>query len=72
MPLHQARKADFRKGKKIGPNERIHTWEKPKTQPKRGNLSRDEWTALPKTMKIRIIRFWYTDKIDKISFSYMR
>ena len=65
MPLHQARKADFRKGKKIGPNERIHTWEKPKTQPKRSNLSGDEWAALPKTMKIRIIRFWYTDKDGK-------
>jgi hypothetical protein len=62
MPLHQARKADFRKGKKIGPNERIYTWQKPKTQPKRSNLSEDEWLKLPKTMKVRVIRFWYDDK----------
>lgn len=65
MPLHQARKADFRKGKKIESNQRIYTWEKPKTQTKRSNLSKEEWNALPKTMKIRIIRFWYTDKDGK-------
>ena len=65
MPLHQSRKADFRKGKKIGPNERIYTWIKPKTQPKRSNLSEDEWCELPQTMKVRIIRFWYDDKDGK-------
>lgn len=65
MPLHQARKADFRKGKKIGRNQRVYTWEKPKNQPPRSNLSKEEWAQLPDTMKVRIIRFWYTDKDGK-------
>ncbi len=65
MPLHQARKADFRKGEKIGPNERIYTWQKPNRQPKRSNLSKEEWTELPNTMRVRVIRFWYTDKDGK-------
>ena len=65
MPLHQARKADFRKGKKIGPNERIYIWEKPKYQPKRSNLSKEEWAKLPQTQEVRIIRFWYNDKDGK-------
>jgi len=65
MPLHQARKADFRKGKRIGKNERIHIWMKPKTQSKRSNLSKEEWAELPDTLEVRIIRFWYTDKDGK-------
>ncbi len=65
MPLHQARKADFRKGKKVGDNERVYIWGKPRTQPKRSNLSKEEWRKLPDTMKVRIIRFWYTDKDGK-------
>lgn len=65
MPLHQARTADFRKGEKIGKNERIYTWEKPKVQSKRSNLSKEEWDELPDTMKVRVIRFWYTDKDGK-------
>jgi len=35
MPVHQARKVDFRRGKKLGSNERIYIWEKPKNQSKR-------------------------------------
>lgn len=65
MPLHQARKADFRKGEKIGPNERIYTWKKPKIQPAGSNLSKEEWRDLPNTMRVRIVRFWYTDKAGK-------
>ncbi len=65
MPLHHSRKADFRKGKKIGPNERIYTWKKPYYASRRSNLSKDQWVALPETMKVRIIRFWYTDKDGK-------
>ena len=65
MPLHQTRKADFRKGKKIGKNERVYTWPKPKIQPKRSNLTEDDWSKIPVTMEVRIIRFWYTDKDGK-------
>lgn len=65
MPLHHARKLDFRKGEKIGKNERIYTWKKPRIQSKRSNLSKEEWKELPDTMKVRVIRFWFTDKDGK-------
>lgn len=65
MPLHQARKADFRRGEKIGSNQRLMTWIKPKNQPKKSALSEDEWNALPDTKEMRIIRFWYQNKEGK-------
>lgn len=65
MPLHQARKIDFRTGKKIGPNERLMTWVKPKNQPKKSTLTKGLWDRLPATQSMRIIRFWYTNKEGK-------
>ena len=66
MPVHQARKVDFRRGKKLGSNERIYIWEKPKNQSKRSNLTGDQWDKMPHTLEIRIIRFWYEDKAGKL------
>ena len=66
MPVHQARKVDFRRGKKLGANERLYTWEKPKTQSKRSNLTEDQWDEMSETLEIRIIRFWYQDKAGKL------
>lgn len=66
MPVHQARKVDFRRGKKLGANERIYTWEKPKKQSKRSNLTEDQWAKMSDTVEIRIIRFWYEDKEGKL------
>jgi len=66
MPLHQARKADFRRGKKIGVNQRLMTWIKPKKQPKRSSLTVEEWEALPATREMRIIRFWHKNKEGKL------
>jgi len=66
MPVHQARKVDFRRGEKLGANERIYTWEKPKNQSKRSNLTEDEWAEMSETLEIRIIRFWYEDKAGKL------
>lgn len=65
MPLHQARKADFRRGKKVGKNQRITTFEKPRTQPPTSSLSQKEWDQLPSTIEVRIIRFYYTNKEGK-------
>ena len=53
---HQARKMDFRKGRKIGPNERIQTWTKPRQQPKQSRLNSERWAALPEKMEVRVIR----------------
>jgi hypothetical protein len=53
---HQARKLDFRRGRKIGPDERVQTWVKPRQQPVLSRLPKEEWNALPEEMEIRIIR----------------
>lgn len=66
MPHHQARKINFRKGKKIGENQRLSTWVKPKNQSKKSSLSEKEWEKLPETMEVRIIRFWYRNKDGKL------
>ena len=52
---HQARKMDFRRGRKIGPNERLQKWEKPR-QPALSRLPAEEWEALPEELEMRIIR----------------
>jgi hypothetical protein len=53
---HQARKIDFRRGKKLGPDERLAQWLKPTTQPKGSRLSCEEWNNLPEELELRIIR----------------
>ncbi len=44
---HQARKLDFRRGSKLGPDERVQTWVKPRQQPALSRLGKGEWDALP-------------------------
>jgi hypothetical protein len=53
---HQARKADFRRGRKIGPNERIHVWTKPLQQPRQSRLTAEEWSQIPAEIEVRMIR----------------
>ena len=52
--LHQARKADFREGKKLGKDDRLVIWQRP------GQRSRawekEEFDALPETLPVRLIR----------------
>lgn len=53
MRLHQARKADLRQGKALGPMDRLITWEKPvKCPPGWGEA---EFAALPESLAVRII-----------------
>lgn len=53
---HQSRKLDFRKGKKLGPNERLQVWRKPHWQTPGSSLTQEEWRELPDEIPIRIIR----------------
>lgn len=53
---HQARKIDFRRGRKIGPNERLVVWKKSRQKPKGSKLSEEEWEALPEEITVRLIR----------------
>ncbi len=54
--LHQSREKQMKKKKKIGPNDRLVTWQKPKSRPK--GLSKEEYDSLPKTLTVRQIHYY--------------
>ena len=60
--LHQARKADFRRGRRLGPNDHIVTW--PKSQ-RPDWMSPDAYAALPKELNLREIRVRIKDKTKR-------
>ena len=64
MRLHQMRAKGFtlRKGKRIGPNERLVVWVKPRKKPKSCDLSDDQWEALDDKIHMRVIACWYEDR----------
>lgn len=68
---HQSRKIDFRKGRRIGPDERILTVEKPRRQPKGSRLNAAEWEALPDTLKVRVIRVKGPDRQGRSRTRYV-
>ena len=68
---HQSRKIDFRKGKKISPDERLVTWQKPCQQPKGSCLSKEQWAALPKHLPMRLIRYKGPDRQGKQTTRYL-
>jgi len=49
------RPVDFRKGRRLGPQDALFVWEKPSNRPP--YLSQAKWAALPKTLTVRVIRF---------------
>lgn len=55
MRLHQRRPADFRKGQRLGANDRLVRWKKPVQRPATINL--DQWLALPTELTLRLVRF---------------
>ena len=64
MRLHQARhrSLDWRRGKKIGENERLVTWKKPVKQSSGSRLSSAEWDALPEKITIRYVKVRFKDR----------
>jgi hypothetical protein len=67
MRLHQARHRalDWRKGKRLGKNNRRVVWKKPVVQPKGSPEDATGWAAVPRTMEVRLIRFDYVDRAGK-------
>ncbi len=49
------RDADFRKGKQLGPDDRVVLWERPQSRPK--GMSKREFLRLPKSLPLRQLRF---------------
>lgn len=64
MRLHRARHRglDWRKGRRIGSNQRVVTWRRPDQQPSGSTMERREWDALADGMEIRLIRFHFRDR----------
>jgi hypothetical protein len=55
LRLHQARPADFRRGRRLGPNQRLVTWVKPLQRLK--HWDPQEFAALPATLSLRLLRY---------------
>lgn len=53
MRLHQMRQADFRTGRRLGPEDRLVIWQKPQ---RTEAWSEEEFAALPETLTLRMIR----------------
>lgn len=53
--LQGRRRKDFRAGKKLGPYDRLTSWEKPLQRPR--TLRAKAWAKLPQRLELRLIRF---------------
>ena len=73
MRLHQSRKRslDWKKGKKLGKNDRLYTWPKPKRKAPGSRLTKEEWGLLPDSMEVRITRFKYKQRDGKTAWMYL-
>ena len=62
--LHQMREKGYtlRKGKRLGKNDRLVTWHKPKSQPKHSGLTKGQWDALENRIEMRMVACWYEDR----------
>lgn len=54
--LHQARSKDMRRGKKLGPDDRLQTWIKPAQRTKRSPWKKRAWNKLPTQLEVRVVR----------------
>jgi Transposase DDE domain len=60
--LHQARKADFRRGRRLAPDDHIVTWPKPERP---DWMSHAEYAAMPKELTLREIRVRIKDRTKR-------
>lgn len=60
MRLHHKRRADFRSGKMLGPDDRLVTWAKPAQRTEAWSVA--EFAALPETLTLRMIRLQVATK----------
>ncbi len=56
MRMHSARKVDFRKGRRLGNDDRIVRWKKPHPYQRPQGYNKEEFDALAETLEVRIIR----------------
>lgn len=54
--LHQRRVANFRQGIRLGPDDRLVVWQRPKRWLPSVGISREAFEALPESMTVRLVR----------------
>jgi len=54
--LHQRRPRDFQTGRPLGRNDRLVTWTRPRRWMASTGLSQEEFTRLPETLTVRLVR----------------
>ena len=70
MRLHQRRFCDYSEGKKLGPHDRLVTWQRPQRQ---SPFSKEQWAQLPASLTLRMVRIFVcvkgfrTQQIDLIT-----
>lgn len=60
--LHQRRRADFRTGRRLGPDDRLVSWPKPSQWFASFEISRDAFHQLPSAITVRLVRIKHTPK----------
>jgi hypothetical protein len=55
--LHHARPADFRRGKRLGRQDRLLVWPKPQPWQRPPYLSKSIWNLIPQQLGVRMVRF---------------
>jgi len=56
MRLHHARSADLRRGKRLGKNDRLILWRKPKNWERR-NIPMSRWKCIAAELPVRVLRY---------------
>jgi hypothetical protein len=64
VQLHQARQADFRRGRRLGREDHLVTWTKPLHVP--GWMSRAEYEAMPARIAVRELRVRVRDRTKRV------
>jgi hypothetical protein len=54
MRLHQLRKTDWRRGRHLGPGDRLVTWSRPGPAPE--HWTQAQWDLLPAQLSVRLVR----------------
>jgi Transposase DDE domain len=62
--LHQRRKADLRRGRRLGREDRLVSWKKPEQKP--AWMSRTEYEAMPAELTVRLLRVRVRDKTKRV------
>ncbi len=55
--LHPRRPQDFRRGRRLGKNDSLVTWQRPTWKARPRGMGRREWQALPTELTVRLVRF---------------